>query len=494
MTASMEMHDRDLTPRGLPGTWARRTAVAGVSAAVVATLTATPAAAEPRHPSATDATWASRAAAHSLYVTAGGQITGADGYIVINDGVTATVRGVTTPDLPVIDNQRHAVVGVLGQDAYASVTGQAAACAGVVGRGGTLKIGSDQSCLVSGSGTVQVSLGTLNHLGLGAILGGELPGLPELPQLPDLPVPVPGSPEVPVPGIPDLPVPELGAPERTGVELPDAKEVGVPGLPDLELPDLPELNLPVADLPDVELAVVAKGITARCLVSPTEIDGTTDIAHASVVAIVDGQQIPLADLPPDGLTLSLDQLLVALQNHLPDEVNAIIGEVLMALPTEKLDDVQLVDIQVDAQATVNGQITVTALGVQTAYPGLFDLALGTVTCASNPRLASPMPQPGPQALAGAKAGEADDPAVTGEGRAEGAEASATRPDTDARATEGDGAAKRGAGEGDATASADLAPAASTNPLVPVGGGLVLAVILAAVGVALLKLRPRRTHN
>jgi hypothetical protein len=258
-------------------------------------------------------------------------------------------------------------------------------------------------------------------------------------------------------------------------------------LPDLQLPDVSELDLPVADLPDVRLAVVASGITARCLATPTEVGGTADVARARVVAIVDGHEIPLADLPPEGLTLSLDRLLVTLQNHLPGEVSAIIGEILLALPTEKLDDVQLVNIRVDAQATVNGQITVTALGVETAYPGLFDLALGTVTCASNPRPAPPtkMPEPGPQTFAGAKAGEADNAAVTSDHRAERAETSAaTRPGTDEHGTD----------QGDATASADLAPAANGSPLVPVGAGLALAMILAAVGVAPLKLRPRRTHN
>ncbi len=485
MTAAMElasMETRDPAPRGRPESWVRRTAVAGIGAVVITALTASPVAADPND--VTDETWASRAAAHSLYLTAGGEIAGAEGYVAVHDGATEIVRGVTTPELPLISQQPFAMVGVLGQHAFASETGIAAACAGVVSRGGTVRVGADSGCLASGEGTIRISLGTLDHLGLGALVGGERP------ELPDLPVPVPGSPEAPVAEIPDIPVPRFATSEDSDLQRP--RDDGT--LPDLELPDLTELALP--KLPSVELAVVGSAITARCLATPTKVDGATDIAHARVVAIVGDHQIPLADLPPEGLTLSLDQLLVALQNHLPGEVSVVLDQILLALPTEKLDDVRLLTIQVDARAQAAGQITVTALGVETAYPGLFDLALGTVTCATN-RLAPPrkFPEAGPRTFAGANG--SDEAAVTSDERAE---PSAARHESVAKgATGGHSTATRRTAEGDtaerdAIASAELAPAASGSPVVPVGAGLVLAVVLAGAGVAFAKLRPRRDQS
>ena len=432
--------------------------------------------------------WVSRASANSVNVAAGGQLAGNEGYVAVNDGTLETVTGVNAPELPMIGDQQIAVVGALGQDAVATPRGEAAACAGIVGRDGALKVGADNTCLISDDGTVRVSLGTLDQLGLTALLGGKVPGLPTLPEVPqtgDLPVPDAG--DLPAPDTGNLPVPDLGGlplPDAGDLPLPDTGDLPVPDTGNLPVPDagslpipaLPELNLseldlsqlqalelPTGGLSDIELQVVGKSLTSECLVTPTEVYGKSNPVQASVVAVVAGQQIPLADLPPEGVSLNLADVLTKVRGQLPAEVGGALNQVLAAVPAEALDAVHVVDVAVGEQSEKLGQVTVTALGVQTAYPGLVDMSLGKVTCISN----------GGGAAVQAPETEAAVPA---------------QPEADAQAKVDTSAGKVEVSKDNKVVSADVEQASSNSPIPPIGWGAVAALLLAGLGLAGYKLR------
>jgi hypothetical protein len=77
-----------------------------------------------------------------------------------------------TPGLAVLGAQTAIAAGVLAQQTVAFGNGTSAACAGLVGSGGTIQIGSSGDCTVSGAnpGGVTVNLGALAVLKADAIL------------------------------------------------------------------------------------------------------------------------------------------------------------------------------------------------------------------------------------------------------------------------------------------------------------------------------------
>ncbi len=510
----MVMHGPGSSPEKLTraGTWLGRTAVVGLGVAVVTALAASPAVAATQTNGGASGDVVSKASANALNLTTGAQIANSGAYVAVNDGALETVKGIQAPKIPLVSDQKIVSVGALGQDAAATTDGLAAACAGLVGGSGALKLGADNDCLVSKDGTVEVALGSLDQLGLTALLGGQLPGLPAVPELPvigggglpalgELPLVGSGSSEVPAlgdiagSGLPavgelplvdgklpvagDLPLPALPnttdlVPGVSGLAVPTLP--AVPSLPQLQLPqldvpELPALALPVGGLPDMKLSIVGKSLTAECLATPTQTFGEASPVDLQVVADVAGTQIPLADVPPEGLSLSLTDVLAKVQGALPAQATGVVDQLLAALPAETLDAVQLAKVSVGEETSELGQVTVTGLGVETAYPGLLNLALARVTCGSGMFEGSASADSGADADSGAsvKAETPTEPSVKA-----GAEVKATK-------------------EGAGVVSTEVNPAANNTPLAPFGWGAVIAIMLAGVGLAGFKLRRLIRH-
>ncbi|WP_020575936.1 hypothetical protein [Actinopolymorpha alba] len=425
----------------------------GTGVALLATLTASPGVAATDNDGIVDGSWTSRASAHSLNLRAGGQIADSGAYVAVNDGVLESVTGANAPKLPLIGDQQVAVAGALGQDALATSNGYAAACAGVVGSTGTVQLGVDNTCLASDGGGVQVSLGTLDQLGLSTLLDGDLSLLSDL------------------------------------------------GLPALPLPDVS-----VDGLPNVELRVVGDSLTAECQATPGELEGRANLAQAKVVAVVDDQQVALANLSPAGVNLNLGDVLGAVRSQLSVNASGTLDRVLAAVPTSKLDAVPLASLTVGGKSTSAGQISVTALGVETAYPGLLDLQLGKVNCASATTVKFPK---GPQS-AGIKAGAPDVKTSAPQGQAAapntgvkgGTNAEAQAPNTGAdnaadnaeAVTTTDRAAKGAdSAKGDTVASGSVQPAANSTPLAPWGWAALGMAMLVGLGLAGFKVRQLRRN-
>ncbi|WP_433308359.1 choice-of-anchor P family protein [Micromonospora sp. CA-269861] len=77
-----------------------------------------------------------------------------------NDGTTESISGNQNPPLAVLGAQTVITAGVLGQSVRAFNDGTSAACAGVLGTGGSITIGPGGSCLVTPGAAVTLTLGT----------------------------------------------------------------------------------------------------------------------------------------------------------------------------------------------------------------------------------------------------------------------------------------------------------------------------------------------
>lgn len=254
----------------------------------------------------------SQATASALTVSLAGRSAGSGVYSAQHNGSELVTEGENVPKAPALENQTAVVGGALGQDAIASSDGTSAACAGLVARNGTVELGPHGSCLPGGHGRVELSLGTLSELGLDDIIRG-------LPETPDLPLP---------------------------------------------------------DLPGMELRIVGDAIFARCSAEPGTAAGSSSVVDAEVVAIVDGRRIPIADIPPGGLRLGLDDVL----DQLPEIPG--LSDLLDQLPTDQIP-ADLLSISTGEKTTANGQITVTALRVAVVPENLLDVSAGKVTCGPN---------------------------------------------------------------------------------------------------------------
>jgi len=104
---------------------------------------------------------ASLATAQAATVQVVGQPVLTTGQVVASsDGTSQTRTGNRTPALSILGGQTVLTTGAAFQDAVANTDGSSAACAGVVGPTGTVQIGPNQTCLVSGAPTgVVVDLG-----------------------------------------------------------------------------------------------------------------------------------------------------------------------------------------------------------------------------------------------------------------------------------------------------------------------------------------------
>ncbi|MEU7976222.1 choice-of-anchor P family protein [Micromonospora sp. NPDC049089] len=77
-----------------------------------------------------------------------------------NDGTTESISGNQNPPLAVLGAQTVITAGVLAQNVRAFNDGTSAACAGVLGTGGSITIGPGGSCLVTPGAAVTLTLGT----------------------------------------------------------------------------------------------------------------------------------------------------------------------------------------------------------------------------------------------------------------------------------------------------------------------------------------------
>ena len=83
-----------------------------------------------------------------------------DQVVASSDGASQTKTGNIAPALSVLGSQTLLSAGALFQDAQANNNGTSAACAGVIGPNGTIQLGPNQNCLVSGAPSgVVVNLG-----------------------------------------------------------------------------------------------------------------------------------------------------------------------------------------------------------------------------------------------------------------------------------------------------------------------------------------------
>ncbi|WP_460526120.1 hypothetical protein [Flindersiella endophytica] len=405
--------------------------------------------------------WVSKAKADVFKANLGGQVGSTGAYVAVNDGVLQQVEGVKVPELPLIGQQNLLSGSVLAQDAVASDSGFSAACAALMGQGGSIKIGADKSCLLSGDGQFSISLGSVKQLGLDSVLGGTIPGLDAL-NLDD----VTGN---------------LGLLKG----LPVASDLNLPVLSDLDLSaldlsTLKALELPTGGLPDVNLKIVGRALSSECLATPTENFGRSTPLKAQIVADVAGTQIPVADLPTSGQSIDLDlnTLLTKVQGALPSDlpgvgqVTQLLGTVLATVPTDALQQVQLAKIGVGIQRESVGKVSVTALSVSSAFPGVANLRLGQVECNSS---ASPSAKDIPQDRQSAQGPSSDkaDAKVN-------AKVDAAKPEAKVAAK----------GEG-STVNANITPAGQGTPIAPIGWSAAAAVLLAGIALAGFKLRQAR---
>lgn len=121
------------------------------------------------------AAWAdtSTATAQAVSLTAAGNPVATSGtQSASNDGTQGTVTSGATPALSILGQQSTITAGILPQTAVAYADGSSAACAGLIGAGGQIQIGSDGNCTVvgGGAGGVTINLGDQLLLKADAIL------------------------------------------------------------------------------------------------------------------------------------------------------------------------------------------------------------------------------------------------------------------------------------------------------------------------------------
>ncbi|WP_428963040.1 choice-of-anchor P family protein [Micromonospora fluostatini] len=102
----------------------------------------------------------SQSTASALQISlVGGGLASSGSASATNDGTTESISGNTNPPLAVLGGQSVITAGVLGQYVRAFNDGTSAACAGVLGSGGSITIGSGGNCTVSPGAEVSLNLG-----------------------------------------------------------------------------------------------------------------------------------------------------------------------------------------------------------------------------------------------------------------------------------------------------------------------------------------------
>lgn len=109
---------------------------------------------------ATDA-WAdtSNATAQAINLTlGGGSVANSGTQSASNPGGQPTVTSGAQPSLSVLGSQNTVAAGVLVQTAVAGGNGNSAACAGLVGPGGSIQVGATTDCAVTGATTGGITI------------------------------------------------------------------------------------------------------------------------------------------------------------------------------------------------------------------------------------------------------------------------------------------------------------------------------------------------
>ncbi|WKU03372.1 choice-of-anchor P family protein [Micromonospora sp. HUAS LYJ1] len=102
----------------------------------------------------------SQATASALQISLlGGGLASSGTATATNDGTTESISGNTNPPLSVLGSQTVITAGVLGQDVRALNDGTSAACAGVLGSGGSINVGSGGSCTATPGAGATLTLG-----------------------------------------------------------------------------------------------------------------------------------------------------------------------------------------------------------------------------------------------------------------------------------------------------------------------------------------------
>ncbi|MER7167425.1 choice-of-anchor P family protein [Micromonospora sp. NPDC000207] len=127
-----------------------RVATALVGGLAMAVLAASPAMAD-----------TSQSTASALQISLlGGGLASSGSASATNDGTTESISGNVNPPLTVLGTQTVITAGVLGQAVRAFNDGTSAACAGVLGAGGSITIGVGGSCTATPGAAVNLVLGT----------------------------------------------------------------------------------------------------------------------------------------------------------------------------------------------------------------------------------------------------------------------------------------------------------------------------------------------
>src|SRR5690606_5590800 len=250
-------------------------------------------------------------------------------------------------------------------------------------------------------------------------------------------------------------------PGLQGVDLDSLDLAGLTGLAD-------DLDLPSDRLPAIELQIVGRAISAECLGTPSgDVYSKATPVEAEVVAVVADRQIPVAKLPPEGLSLKLTDVLTKVQGELPVDLAEPLAQILTALPTDQLSGLKLVDIAVGEEKAGKGEVSVTGLRVGALYPGMAGFDLGKVTCIT----------PKSPSAATLPAVDADQPKAAADAKADG--------------SAGETGAKAQADKNGGEVNAELAPASKGAPIAPIGWSAVAAILLASIALAGWKLRRAR---
>lgn len=304
--------------------------------------------------------------------------------VATHDGNSESVEGQANPPISVLDNQRLANIGVLAQEATATVEnrdGISAACAGVAGEGGSLAQVGDSWCLTPGETPVNVSIANL---------------------------------------------------DLSGVELID---------PESALAPLAELNVPVeqvvgpltksiseglAPLGDLGISGEATAVEGRCTAEPGSAQGSARIVDGHLVLTAGGEQVDLVDLPVNPpantkvltnldvvLATVLDALRTDLENTLdgalkdlgavPQAVKEQVVDTLIAEIAPQLAPLEenILEVTLNKQDGTADTVEVTALSARVlpaaqefAGDALVSLDLGRAECGPNARTTAAGPGDG----------------------------------------------------------------------------------------------------
>jgi hypothetical protein len=316
--------------------------------------------------------------ANALSLNVAGSGTDSGTVTATHDGTDEERTGNNTPAVDVLDNQGLVNLGAAAQNATALVNedgaGVSAACAGVVGDGGSVAQVGDSDCIEPGQ-PIGLSVANLDLTGLDPVNPESALG----------------------------PLNEALGPLSDQVLEPLTAEISS------------AITENIAPLADLGIAGTLGGVQARCLATPGRAEGYANIIDSRLTATVAGEEVVLADLPAEpapntDLLVNLDEvagtvlaaLRTDLENSLDEQlsdltvvtdqvqeqvVENVLGQIAPQL--QPLSD-NVLRITLNEQSADEDSIEVTALHAevlpaaeQLGSPVLLDARIGNVTCGPN---------------------------------------------------------------------------------------------------------------